>query len=57
MSSTCRSEKTFIFGLTDSGFFIDENVGKVNPEIICFHYLEKIFSRSKYPKNIILNFE
>ena len=34
----------------DQCFFFGQNIGYVTPTIICFHYLEKTISGSKYPK-------
>ena len=33
-----------------------QNINSVTLKIICFHYLNKTFSRSKYPKKKILAF-
>ena len=38
-------------------FFYRRNIAQVTPKIIYFYYLIKIFSGSKYPKNVLFNFE
>ena len=38
-------------------FFFSRNIGYLTLKIIYFHYLLKNKSGSKYPKNILFNFE